>query len=424
MSPGILPLHVATIRKLKCTRPTDKDGHSHGNFLNNAQKSLMSLVEHSIGGWLTEKITRGYDPCMSENLLRTPLFQKHVEAGGRMVPFAGYEMPVQYASIMSEAKAVRDGAGMFDVSHMARLSFKGDQVLEFLEKVTANDVSKLSDGTGEYSLLPNDAGGCVDDIIVYRINETEYRMVVNASNHEKDVAWLKSHNNEGVEIADYTDTTAMIAVQGPNAVSILAKLSDAPEAIQSAGTFGVVETKIAGVDCFSARSGYTGEDGYELICSATDAPALWQSLLDAGVAACGLGSRDTLRVEAGLPLYGHELEEDLNPIAAGLAWVVSKTKTFIGSGAINEARKNGVNRKLQGVRLESKRLITPGMKVYVGGQEVGEVSSGVVSPLLDRGIAFAFIDSTIPIDTPCTIDVRGKHEPGTVVNKRFFKRSK
>jgi len=341
-----------------------------------------------------------------------------------MVPFAGYEMPVQYASIISEAKSVREGAGMFDVSHMARLSFKGDRVLEYLEKVTANDVSKLSDGTGQYSLLPNDEGGCVDDIIVYRIHPTEYRMVINASNHGKDVFWLEQHNTEGVAMADHTDETAMIAVQGPTAVATLAKLSDAPTAIESAVMFGVVECKIAGIDCFAARSGYTGEDGYELICAAADAAQLWQSLLDAGVAACGLGSRDTLRVEAGLPLYGHELEENLNPISAGLGWVVSKTKTFIGSGPINDARKNGVPKKLQGVRLESKRLITPGMKVYVHGQEVGAVTSGVVSPLLDRGVAFAFIDSSVALDTPCTIDVRGKQEPGVVVNKRFFKRAK
>jgi aminomethyltransferase len=313
---------------------------------------------------------------------------------------------------------------MFDVSHMARLCFTGDRVLEYLEHVTANDVAKLSDGSGQYSLLPNDQGGCVDDIIVYRISPTEFRMVVNAANHGKDVFWLEEHNSHGLTIEDYTDETAMIAVQGPAAVGILAKLSDASDAIQTAGAFGVVECKIAGVACFSARSGYTGEDGYELICPAADAPALWQSLLDAGVAACGLGSRDTLRVEAGLPLYGHELEENLNPIAAGLGWVVSKTKAFIGSEPINDARKNGVPRRVQGVRLESKRLITPGMKVYVDGAEVGEVSSGVVSPLLDRGVAFAFIDSSVPLDSPCTIEVRGKHEPGTIVNKRFFKRAK
>ncbi len=341
-----------------------------------------------------------------------------------MVPFAGYEMPVQYASIIAESKAVREGAGMFDVSHMARLLMKGDRVLEFLEKVTANDVSKLTNGTGQYSLLPNGEGGCVDDIIVYRIHETEYRMVVNASNHGKDVFWLEQNNDEGVQISDYTDETAMIAVQGPTAVGILAKLSTAPEALESAGAFGIVDCKIAGFQCFAARSGYTGEDGYELICKATDAPGLWQALLDAGVAACGLGSRDTLRVEAGLPLYGHELEENLNPIAAGLGWVVSKTKVFIGSEPINQARQSGTPKKLQGIRLESKRLITPGMKVFVDGQEVGEVSSGVVSPLLDRGVAFAFIDSSVALGTSCTIDVRGKQEPGTVVNKRFFKRAK
>ena len=341
-----------------------------------------------------------------------------------MVPFAGYEMPVQYASIIAESKAVREGAGMFDVSHMARLILTGDKVLEYLEKVTANDVSKLTPTAGQYSLLPNAEGGCVDDIIVYKIHDTEYRMVVNASNHAKDVAWLQANNSEGVVIEDITDETAMIAVQGPTATSILAGLSDAPEALNDAGAFGVVNCTIAVVVCFAARSGYTGEDGYELICAAADAPELWTNLLAAGVAACGLGSRDTLRVEAGLPLYGHELEENLNPISAGLGWVISKTKTFIGSGPINAARENGTPTKLQGVRLESKRLITPGMKVYVDGAEVGEVSSGVVSPLLDRGVAFAFIDSSIPLNTPCSIDVRGKQEPGTVVNKRFFKRAK
>ncbi|MDR3689078.1 MAG: glycine cleavage system aminomethyltransferase GcvT [Fimbriimonas sp.] len=361
---------------------------------------------------------------MSDTLLRTALYEKHLEAGGRMVPFAGYEMPVQYASIIQESRSVREGAGMFDVSHMARLRFEGQGILPFLERVTANDVSKLTDGTGQYSLLPNDRGGCVDDIIVYRISEDDYRMVVNASNHAKDVAWLEAHSDEGVAMSDHTEATAMIAVQGPTAVGILAGLSDAPSALHQAGAFGVVDCHIAGIACFAARSGYTGEDGYELICSAANAPALWTSLLEAGVAACGLGSRDTLRVEAGLPLYGHELEEDLNPIAAGLGWVVSKTKSFIGSEPINNARANGTPTKLMGVQLDSKRLITPGMKVYVGETEVGSVSSGVVSPLLDRGIAFAFLDSSVAVGTPCAIDVRGKHEPGKVVNKRFFKRAK
>jgi aminomethyltransferase len=360
---------------------------------------------------------------MTETMLRTPLYQAHVDAGGRMVPFAGYDMPVQYASVIAECKAVRERAGMFDVSHMARLRLKGERVFDYLEEVTANDVSKLSDNQGQYSLLPNDKGGCVDDIIVYRLEANKYAMVVNASNHEKDVAWLKGHNVYGVDIRDETDETAMIAVQGPEAVKLLADHSDAPEELHAAPPFGVVQCQIGGVDCFAARSGYTGEDGYELICLAGDAVELWNALLAMGVSPCGLAARDALRVEAGLPLYGHELGDDMSPIAAGLGWVISKTKKFIGSDIINDARANGTPRKLQGIQLHSKRLLTPGEKVFVERSEVGQVSSGVYSPLLNSSLAFAFVNSDIPLGTACEVEVRGKMEPGTIVNKRFFKRA-
>lgn len=359
----------------------------------------------------------------TEPTLRTPLYDAHVKAGGRMVPFAGYEMPVQYASVIAECKAVREHAGMFDVSHMARLRLKGERVQEYLEWITANDVSKLTDGTGQYSLLPNDKGGCVDDIIVYRLEPEKYAMVVNASNHAKDVAWMQEQNRFGVDIKDETDETAMIAVQGPAAVRLLAEHSDEPEALNAAPAFGVVQANIGGIDCFCARSGYTGEDGYELICLNEDAEALWNALLEMGVEPCGLASRDALRVEAGLPLYGHELGDDINPISAGLGWVISKTKKFIGSEFVAEARANGTPRKLQGVRLGSKRLLSPGMKVFVDGKEVGEVSSGVYSPVLESSIAFAFIDSSIELNTGCEVDIRGKMEPGTIVSKRFYKRN-
>lgn len=355
-------------------------------------------------------------------LLKTPLFDCHVAASGRMVPFAGFSMPVQYASIIAESRAVREGAGMFDVSHMARLKFTGPRTLEFLEWITTNDVSKLTDKTGQYSMLPNEKGGVVDDIIVYRISDNEFRMVVNASNHAKDVAWMKSKNTFDVLIEDYTNESAMIAVQGPKAVDILVGLSGNP-ALKDAVMFGVIETKVGAVDCFCARSGYTGEDGYELICSASDASKLWDALVAAGVAPCGLGSRDILRVEAGLPLYGHELGDDMSPIAAGLGWVISKTKVFIGSDPINKARTNGTPKKLQGIKLDSRRPPTPGMKVFVDSKEVGEVCSGIFSPMLDRGAAFAFLDADVAQGTPCQVDLRGKIETGTVVNKRFFKRS-
>lgn len=356
-------------------------------------------------------------------MLRTPLYDAHLALNARMVPFAGYEMPVQYSSIIAESKAVREGAGMFDVSHMARLRLRGERVVEFLEWVTSNDISKLEDGFGQYSLLPNASGGVVDDIIVYRVSATEFYMVVNASNHEKDVAWLNSNNSFEVEISDETDATAMIAVQGPNARSIIASISSASEIISNAGLFQLNQVAIGGVNALAPCSGYTGEDGFELICSAEDAQKLWDALLAAGVAACGLGSRDTLRVEAGLPLYGHELTDELSPIAAGLGWVISKTKSFIGSDFINDARANGTPTKLQGIKLSTKRLIAPEMKVFVEGEEVGEISSGVVSPLLDTGIAFAFIRSDVKLGTACSVEVRGKQEPGEIVSKRFFKRS-
>jgi aminomethyltransferase len=360
---------------------------------------------------------------MSATALKTPLHDAHVGLGGRMVEFAGYSLPVQYAGVIAESKAVREGAGAFDVSHMARLRFTGPGALAFLEHVTANDVSKLEPGHGQYSLLPNADGGTVDDIIVYRIGDEDFKMVVNAANHAKDVAHLRSHLPNDVQMEDYTDETAMVAVQGPEAVRRLASLCSEPEQLKASPFFACFDTIVAGVPCFAARSGYTGEDGYELQCPASQAERLWRSLTTGDVAPCGLGSRDVLRVEAGLPLYGHELTDDLSPIAAGLGWVVSKTKPFLGSNAINRARAEGTPTKLQGVRLDSKRLPQPGMRVFVEGRDVGEVSSGVFSPLLDCGIAFAFLDPAVKLETPCEVDVRGARVPGTVVSKRFFKRA-
>ncbi len=369
----------------------------------------------------------GYTQFMSTTATSpqvTALYDAHVALGGRMVEFAGYMLPVQYKGVIAESKAVRERAGMFDVSHMARLRFNGPRALDYLEWATTNDVASLTYGNGHYSLLPNDRGGLVDDIIVYRLGETEFKMVVNAANHDKDVAHLRSLDTSDVSMEDYSAETSMIAVQGPDAAKIVASTSSKPNVVLSTPFFGVLDVDVCGVDCFAARSGYTGEDGYELQCANADAVKLWDGLVAAGVEPCGLGSRDTLRVEAGLPLYGHELGDDMSPIAAGLGWVVSKTKEFNGSRFINEARANGTPTKLHGVRLEGKRLPMPGMKVYAsdGSREIGVVSSGVFSPLLECGIAFAFLDASIKLETPCAVDVRGTMVPGQVVNKRFFKR--
>jgi aminomethyltransferase len=275
---------------------------------------------------------------------------------------------------------------------------------------------------GQYSLLPNEQGGVVDDIIVYRIREDEFAMVVNAANHAKDVAWITENLVGSVQLNDETDGSAMIAVQGPDAVSIVSKLSMDPGALTSLPMFGVAHAEIAGIPCFAARSGYTGEDGFELVCDSGNAEMLWRRLLAAGVVPCGLASRDTLRVEAGLPLYGHELSDSINPMEAGLGWVVSKSKSFIGSDPINAMRESGPARKLQGIRLETKRLLSPGMPVLIGDVQVGEMTSGVYSPLLECGIGFAMLDATIKTKTSVEVDMRGKRESGTVVNKRFFKR--
>lgn len=359
---------------------------------------------------------------MPEAPLRTPLHDEHLALGGRMVEFAGYSLPVQYQGVIAESLAVRRGAGMFDVSHMARLRFWGGEALRFLQWATTNDVAKLGEGQGQYSMLPNERGGVVDDIILYRTGPEEFKMVVNAANHAKDVAHLKAMMPAGLGFEDYTSGTAMVAVQGPAAVEALAGLSDRGPAMAENAFFDTLDVRVAGVPCFAARSGYTGEDGYELQCPAADAPTMWQALLDAGVVPCGLGARDTLRVEAGLPLYGHELSDDLSPIAAGLGWVVSKEKEFLGSGPIAQARAEGTPRKLQGVRLEGKRLPQPGMAVLVGGEPVGEVTSGVFSPLLECGIAFAFLDRSVKQGTACAVDLRGSLVPGMVVNKRFYQR--
>lgn len=357
---------------------------------------------------------------MSANL-RTPLYDAHLAAGARIVPFAGYDMPVQYASVIAEARAVRTEAGMFDVSHMARLSFEGKDVIEYIEWVTSNDFAKLTEDAGQYSLLPNATGGTVDDIVVFKRSDTKVDMVVNAANHEKDVAWLKSQiGGRDVTLQDHTKATAMIAAQGPKAVETITKMTG-DSALADLPAFSVKESSLCGVPLTVSRTGYTGEDGFELVCEAAKAVELWNDLRDAGFEPCGLASRDTLRVEAGLPLYGHELNDELSPLCAGLGWVISKEKKFVGSEEIQKVREGGAQYKLVGIRLEEKRLIPAEAAVFVQGEKVGFVSSGVVSPLFDCAIGMAFVRPDIKFETDAEVDLRGKLLPAKIVNKRFLK---
>lgn len=355
---------------------------------------------------------------MSE-LLKTPLHAAHLRHNAKMVDFAGWDMPVQYSGVIAESKAVREGAGMFDVSHMGRTWFRGERVIEFLELLTTNDISKLQDGGSQYSLLCYENGTCVDDIIVYRISNSVFRMVINASNREKDIAWMQSHNRYDVSLTDETFETAMVAVQGPKAVDIVNSLAERD--ISDTPRFTAVNADIAGAPAFAARTGYTGEDGFELILPSDHAIEVWDALVECGVAPCGLASRDVLRVEAGLPLYGHELSDQINPIEAGLGWVVSKTKEFIGSTPINAARSDGPTRKLVGVQMDSKIVPREGYRVLRNGHQIGTVSSGVFSPMLDRGIAFAFVNAgESALDQPCEVEIRDKPHPAMVVSKRFM----
>ena len=353
-------------------------------------------------------------------MLRTPLHHAHVQLGAKLVDFAGWEMPVQYAGIIAESKAVREGAGMFDVSHMGRVWLKGEGAFDFLQNLTTNNVGKLADWGSQYSLMCYENGTCVDDIIVYRLAQDVFQVVINASNRDKDIAWMKSHMGGGVSFEDASDRTAMIAVQGPRAVEIVDILSD--EDITQVERFSATKCTVAGHDVMACRTGYTGEDGFELILEASFAEAVWDALAAAGVQPCGLASRDVLRVEAGLPLYGHELSDQINQIEAGIGWVCDKEKNYIGSDVINAMRAEGPPRKLVGVRMESKIVPREGYTVRQNGEDIGVISSGVFSPMLDCGIAFAFVSKdSATLDVPCSVVVRDKEMPATVVNKRFLR---
>ncbi len=335
-----------------------------------------------------------------------------------MVPFAGYEMPIQYTSITSEHLAVRGLVGMFDVSHMGEFWIKGPGALEFLQYVTLNDVAKLKVGRAHYSMLPNAQGGVVDDIYLYRTGEEEYLMVVNAANIQKDWEHLQ-RPAEGFEVRleDASDFFALIAVQGPQAVAVLQKLCDTD--LVSRKKNDTFMGKLAGKWVRFARTGYTGEDGYEVFVAPDEAPAVWAALLEAGVTPCGLGARDTLRLEAGFPLYGHELTDTTNPLCTPFDWVVKGQKEFYGKQALLHP---ACERRLVGLLVEGG-IPREGYRVLGGSKEVGILTSGTHSPVLKKGIGLAYVQPEwAGVGTALEVEIRGRAVPATVVETPFVKR--
>lgn len=352
---------------------------------------------------------------------RTPLYDWHVAHQARMVPFGGWDMPVQYTSVIEEHKSVRTAAGLFDISHMARLSFGGSGALALLENVFTNSVASMKDGQVRYGLICNPDGGILDDVLVYKW-PNGCSMVVNASNREKIVGWLKQQmSGMDVQLHDQTESTAMIAIQGPNAVQLVQGKYDAD--VTQLKYYFATPTRWRGRDCIVSRTGYTGEDGFEVILPADQASAAWEEYVACGARPCGLGARDTLRLEAAMPLYGHELSESINPIDAGLGWAVKMEKAFIGRDALK--RLGGERSVRIGLVLEGKRAAREGSPILSGPTPIGRVTSGSYVPHLEQSIAMGYVPSgSAAVGTDLSVDIRGSVVPARVVKLPFYQRPK
>jgi aminomethyltransferase len=342
-----------------------------------------------------------------------------------MVDFAGWEMPVQYAGVIEEHRAVRTAAGLFDVSHMGEVRVRGAGAEAFLQRLTPNDVSKLVPGRAHYSGLLTEQGTYVDDLLIYRLAADDFLVVVNASNTERDFEWIaaSAKGAEGdVEAVDQSDQYALLALQGPKAVGILASLTETDLSVIK--YYGFAQGKVDGVPALLSRTGYTGEDGFELYLSPEDAPAVWRRLLAAGAVPAGLGARDTLRLEAAMALYGHEIDETTTPFEAGLGWVVKLEKgDFLGRGALAAQKAQGIPRKLVGFEVQGRGIARQGHGVVSDGGTVGAVTSGTWSPTFEKALGMAYVPPALAAPgTALTIDVRGKALPAAVVEIPFYKR--
>lgn len=355
---------------------------------------------------------------MSDAARRTPLYEKHVELGAKIVPFAGWEMPVQYEGIREEHSAVRLHAGMFDVSHMGEVEVEGPGALAFLQRVLSNDVAKIAIGGAQYSCLCQEDGGVLDDLFAYRLGGDRCLIVTNAANHAADLAWLGRQSRDfDVIVRDVADRYAMLAVQGPHARQVLT----AALGIELPPRFHVAHAQIGRRPALVCGTGYTGEDGVELLLDPEVAPPIWAELLDAGIVPCGLGARDTLRLEVCYPLHGNELTPERNPIEAELGWCCKEGTGFIGAEAIGRARAEGTAERLVAFKIEGQGIPREGNPVLCQGKQIGAVTSGTFSPSLEIGAGMAYVKSELAeVGTEIEIDVRGKRRPARIASKPLY----
>ncbi|MFA7378844.1 MAG: glycine cleavage system aminomethyltransferase GcvT [Bacteroidia bacterium] len=357
----------------------------------------------------------------------TALTDLHSSLGAKMVPFAGFNMPVLYTNLIQEHHAVRNSVGVFDVSHMGEFMLKGEKALDLIQAVTSNDASKLTDGKVQYSCLPNNEGGIVDDLLVYRWKENEYYLVVNAGNIQKDWDWISKHNTYGVEMVDMSDGMSLLAVQGPNAIKALQKLTNVDLSVMEYYTFTM--GTMAGIEgVIISNTGYTGAGGFELYVANADARKLWDAVMEAGeefnILPCGLGARDTLRLEMGFCLYGHDIDDTTSPIEAGLGWITKFTKDFTKSDYHKQLKEQGVQKKLVGFEMIDRGIPRQHYKIVdATGNEIGEVTSGTQSPTLGKAIGMGYVKTEFAkADTEIFISIREQSIKAKVVKLPFIQK--
>ena len=360
-----------------------------------------------------------------EDLKRTALFELHRRLGARMTAFGGFEMPVSYAGIIDEHLAVRTRAGIFDLGHMGEFEVTGPGALGLLERAMSNSAARLERGRAQYTLMCASDGGTIDDLIVYRLDDQRFMLCVNASNIAADREWLLGLGAKDADFRDLSEETGLVAVQGPQAQAILQRLSRAP--LSEMRRFAVIEAEVAGVRCVVARTGYTGEDGFELFTAALAAETLFNAVLEAGepekIVPCGLGARDTLRMEAGLPLYGHELDRTTSPLEAGLDSFVKLGRDFVGAMALADQRREGLKRHLVGIRTADGRSVArQGYKLFASDHEVGAMTSGTFAPSFNRPLGMAYLATAAGAPESVEVEIRNRRVRAAVTGLPFYRR--